>query len=91
MVLVAHEFWVVRTEGLLPPAVALPTLLTWIIRIVLGVQSAPGPGPRRPHEADRSKIDPGFQLACPSELKVILKAIATISVWVCVCLFVAPV
>jgi len=54
------------------------SLLVLVIAIVVVVE-------------DRSKIDPGFQLACPSELKVILKAIATISVWVCVCLFVAPV
>ena len=54
------------------------SLLVLVIAIVVVVE-------------DRSKIDPGFQLACPSELKVILKEIATISVWVCVCLFVAPV
>ena len=54
------------------------SLLALVIAIVVVVE-------------DRSKIDPGFQLACPSELKVIFKAIATISLWVCVCLFVAPV
>ena len=54
------------------------SLLVFVIAIVVVVE-------------DRSKIDPGFQLACPSELKVMLKAIATISVWVCVCLFVVPV
>ena len=42
-------------------------------------------------EVERSEIGPGLQLICPSELKAVLKAIATISVWVCVCLFVAPV
>ena len=54
------------------------SLLVLVITIVVVVE-------------DRSKIDPGFQLACPSELKAILKAIATISVWVCVCLLVVPV
>ena len=42
---------------------------------------------RRPHEMERSKIGPGLQLICPSELKSVLKASATISwvcVWVCV-------
>ena len=37
----------------------------------------------RPHEADRSKLDPGLQPACPSELKVIIKTIGPI-LWVCV-------
>ena len=79
VVLVAQEFWKVRTEGLLPPAFALPTSLAWTIRIVLGSSRPRGPGPRRPHEAGRSEI-------CLNKDQLVRSF-----VWVCVCVFMAPV
>ena len=50
------------------------------------------PPARRPHEVDRSEAGSGLQLAFPSELEASIKAVATGSwVYVCVCVFVAPV